>query len=58
MSEQSIFAIIDGDLKKKAQKQAIDLDIDLKDYVSLALTHFSEHIENGELAFTDERFSE
>ena len=37
------------ELKKKIQKQGIDKNLNLTDYVVVALTHYSTHIDNNEI---------
>ena len=49
-----VYAIVDLELKKKTQKQSIDIGIDYKDYISLALIHYSDHVENNEIDFDSE----
>lgn len=42
------------DLKKKTKKQAIDLEIDYRDYVALALEHYYKHVDYGEIEIDGE----
>ena len=46
---EAIYVQIDSELKKRTKKQAIDLSIKHKEYVILALEHYADHIENGDL---------
>lgn len=54
----SVNARIPVELKKKTQKQSIDLDIDYRDYVIFALDHYSEHVENEEIVFDSDLVDE
>ena len=54
---EPIYTKITPELKKKTKKQAIDIGIDYKDYISLALEHYSEHIDKKEIDFHTELFN-
>ncbi len=36
---------------------AIDIGIDFKDYINLALIHYSDHVDRNEIDLTDSRFN-
>ena len=54
---ETIYAKISSDLKKRTKKQAIDIGIDYKDYINLAMIHFADHVEKKEISFNDSRFN-
>lgn len=50
MSENNnLYAKITAELKKRTKIQSIGLGIDYQDYISLALEHYSVHVENNDL---------
>jgi hypothetical protein len=53
---ESIYAKIPESVKMRAKKQAIDLRIDFKDYIAIAITHFADHIEKNEIDFHEKLF--
>jgi hypothetical protein len=54
----TIYMRIDPDLKKKTHKQAIDLDLLYRDFVALALAHYSDHVEKNEINFDENIFKD
>lgn len=47
----AIYAKVTKELKIRTKKQALDLRIHDRDYVTLALEHYADHIDNNEIDF-------
>ena len=48
-TKEALFVKVSSELKKTVKKQSIDLGIDMKDYVTLALEHYAKMVEHGKV---------
>lgn len=51
--EVGIYAKVPDSIRRRVKSQAAIAGIDIKDYIGLAIVHFSKHVENDEIDFND-----
>jgi hypothetical protein len=48
-----IYAKVPEEIRRRVKAQAAIAGIDIKDYIGLAIVHFSKHVENNEIDFEE-----